>query len=113
MEVLRLGVKLELQPPATATVTAMPDPSHICDLHHNLQQYWILNPLSRTRDGTRMLMETRRILNLLSRNRDSSSNFHIPEAAQTSGLLKAITLECISILLVFYLLRLVNDVGIC
>ena len=40
MEVLRLGVelKLELQPPAYATATAMAtlDLSHICDLHHSL-----------------------------------------------------------------------------
>ena len=29
MDVPRLGVELELQPPATATATAMPDPNHI------------------------------------------------------------------------------------
>ena len=28
--------------------TAMPDPSHICDLHHSSQQRRILNPLSET-----------------------------------------------------------------
>ena len=32
MEVPRLGVELELQLLAYTTVTAMPDPSHICDL---------------------------------------------------------------------------------
>ena len=32
MEVPRLGVKSELQLPATATATAMPDPSQVCDL---------------------------------------------------------------------------------
>ena len=33
MEVPRLGVELELEPPAYARATAMKDPSHICDLH--------------------------------------------------------------------------------
>ena len=33
MEVLRLGVELELQLPAYTTATAMQDPSRICDLH--------------------------------------------------------------------------------
>ena len=56
MEVPRLGVELELQLPAYAT--AMRDPSHICDLHHNSQQCQILNPLSEARDGTCNLMDT-------------------------------------------------------
>ena len=30
--------------------TAMPDPSHVCHLHHNSWQRWILNPLSKARD---------------------------------------------------------------
>ena len=34
MEVPRLGVELELQLLAFATATAMPDPSHVCNLHH-------------------------------------------------------------------------------
>ena len=34
----------------------MPDPSHICDLHHSSQQRQILNPLSEARDQTRSLM---------------------------------------------------------
>ena len=29
----------------------------ICDLHHSLQQCRILNPLSKARDGTRLLLE--------------------------------------------------------
>ena len=33
LEVLRLGVKSELQLPAYVTATAMPDPSLICDIH--------------------------------------------------------------------------------
>ena len=48
MEVPRLGVKSELQLPATATQ----DPSHVCNLHHSSQPCQILNPQSETRDGT-------------------------------------------------------------
>ena len=43
----QLGVQLELQLPAYATVTEMPDPSHICNLHHSSRQQGILNPLSK------------------------------------------------------------------
>ena len=58
MEVLRLGVKLRLQLPAYATVTAMQDPSHLHDLHHSSWQCWILiYPLSRGRDQTCVLMD--------------------------------------------------------
>ena len=50
MEVLRLGVKLELQLPAYTPATGMADPNSICDLHHSSRQYRILNPLSEARD---------------------------------------------------------------
>ena len=43
---------------ATATATATPNPSHICDLHHSSQQHWILNPLGKARNWTRVLMDT-------------------------------------------------------
>ena len=33
------------------------DPSHICDLCHSSQQHRILNPLSKARDRTRILMD--------------------------------------------------------
>ena len=36
------------------------------DLYQIFQQHYILNPLSRARDGTHILMDTSRILNLLS-----------------------------------------------
>ena len=52
MEVPRQGVKSELQLLAYATATAMADPSCICDLHCSWQQCWILNPLSRARQGS-------------------------------------------------------------
>ena len=35
MKVPRLGVQTELQLPAYTIATAIPDPSHICDLHHS------------------------------------------------------------------------------
>ena len=61
MDVLRLGVRMELQLPAYATATAMPDPSHICDPHRSSQQPWILKPLSEARDRTCVLMDTSQI----------------------------------------------------
>jgi len=58
MEVPRLEVESELQLLAYATATATPDPSHVCDLYHSSQQHRILNPLSETRDGAGVLMDT-------------------------------------------------------
>ena len=52
MEVPRPGVKLELQLQAYTTAMALPD------LCCRLRQRWILNPLSRARDLTRILTET-------------------------------------------------------
>ena len=49
----------------------MPDQSHICDLHHSLQQRQILSPPSKARDRTHILMDTSQVLNLLSHNRNS------------------------------------------
>ena len=63
-EVPRLGVKgvkSELQLPAYATATATQDLSHICDLHHNSWQCWILNPLNKSRDQTCVLMDASQI----------------------------------------------------
>ena len=56
MEVPRLRVELELKLLAYATATAMPDLSHVCDLHHSSRQRQILNPLSEARDPTCNLM---------------------------------------------------------
>ena len=78
MEVPGLGVELELQPPAHTTATAMPDPSHICNLHRSSRQCRILNPLSKTRDQTSTLMETS--LNLFSYNR----NYFFKKASEIS-----------------------------
>ena len=61
MEIPGLGVKSELQLPAYTTATATQDPSCICHLHHSSQQCQILNRLSRARDQTHILMDTRRV----------------------------------------------------
>ena len=53
MEIHRLGVQLERHLLAYVRATAMPDPSHVCDLHHNSWQRQILkilNWLSEARD---------------------------------------------------------------
>ena len=62
MEVLRLGVKSELQLPAYITAIATPDPRCVCDLHHSSWQCQILNPLSETRDQTGIRMDTSWVL---------------------------------------------------
>ena len=49
MEGPRLGVYSELQPSAYTTATSMPDPSHICNLHHSSRQHRVLNLLSEAR----------------------------------------------------------------
>ena len=40
------------------TATATPEPSHLCDLSYSLWQCWILNPVNKARDQTRILMDT-------------------------------------------------------
>ena len=40
-----------------ATATAALDLSHTCDLHHSLQQHWVLNPLSEAGDRTHILTD--------------------------------------------------------
>ena len=58
MEVPGLGVKSELQLQAYTIDTTMLDPSCFCNIHHSLQQCQILNPLSKARDLTCILMDT-------------------------------------------------------
>ena len=58
MEARRLGVAWELELSAYATATATQNPSHICNLHHSSQQHWVLNPLSKARNQTQVLMDT-------------------------------------------------------
>ena len=71
MEVPRLGVELELQLLAYTTAIARPDLSHVCNLHHSLQQCWIPNPLSEVRDRTCILMDNSPVPNPWSPNRNS------------------------------------------
>ena len=56
--------------PITAyiTATATPDLSHVCNLNHSSWQRWTLNPLSKARDRTRVLLDTSQIFNWLSDN---------------------------------------------
>ena len=75
MEGPRLGVKLELQPPAYTTATATPDPSHVCDLCRRSQQHGILNPLSKARIKPASSQRQRWVLKLLSYNGNSSNIF--------------------------------------
>ena len=57
MEVPRQGVESELKLPAYTTATAIGDPRHVCDLHLSSLQHRILNPLSKDRDQTHVLMD--------------------------------------------------------
>ena len=75
MKVPRLGVELELQWQADATAAAIPDLSRICDLHHSSWQYQLLNPLSKARDQTCILMDTSWVLNPLSHHRNATILF--------------------------------------
>ena len=59
MEVPRPGVESELQLLAYATTTAMQDLSLVFNLHHRSQA--TLDPLSRARDGTCILMDTSQV----------------------------------------------------
>ena len=62
MEVPKLGIELELYLLTYTTATETWDPSPVCDLHHNSQQHQILiNPLSKARDRTRVLMDASQI----------------------------------------------------
>ena len=61
MEIPRLGVKLELYPPAYTKATATPDLSCSCDLHHSSHQWQIFNPLSKAGDQTCILMDASQI----------------------------------------------------
>ena len=61
MEISELRVESELQLPAYATAIIMVDLSHICKLHYRLQRCWILNPPSKARDWTQVLMDVSQI----------------------------------------------------
>ena len=71
MEIPRPGVESELQPLACATATAILDLSCFCDLQHSSLKCRILNPMSEPRDWSLILLDTSRVLNLLSHNANS------------------------------------------
>ena len=75
MEVPRLGVESDLLLLAYATATAMTDLSRIFDLCCSLLQCQILNPLSKARYQTHLLMDTSRVINPLTHNRNSCLAF--------------------------------------
>ena len=80
-KVPRFGVSWQLQLLATATATAMPDPSCMCDLHHSSQQCRILRPLREARDQTCNLMVPSRICfhcAMMGTPQDSSVHQGIP-----------------------------------
>ena len=61
MEVPRLGAESELQLPAYTTAIATWDPSLVCNLHDSSRQLWILNPLSKARGQTCILVDPSRV----------------------------------------------------
>ena len=61
MEVPKPGVKSEVSPLAYTTATATRDLSYVCDLYHSSWQCWILNPLSKAKDRTRVLKDTSQV----------------------------------------------------
>ena len=62
MEVFRLGVESEMQLLPYTTAMAMWDPSCICNLHRSSWKCQILNPLSKVRDWTHVLMDTGQVV---------------------------------------------------
>ena len=58
MEVPRIGGQVELQLLDYTTTIATWDLSHACNLHHSSRQLQILNPLSKARDRTHILIDT-------------------------------------------------------
>ena len=62
MEVPGQGDESELQLLAYTTATATTDLIPVCNLHHSFWQQQILNPLSKAKDRTSILMDTRRVL---------------------------------------------------
>ena len=51
--------------------------SNVCNLHHRSQQSWILNPLNKARDQTRILLDTSRVVHWPNYIRNSKIVFYI------------------------------------
>ena len=73
MKVPWVGVESELQ--LLACTAAMRDLSHVCNLHRSLQQCHFLNPLSKARDLTCILMDASQVPNPIYHNRNSATAF--------------------------------------
>ena len=58
---------------AYATATAVLNPSRVWDLHHSSWQRQILNLQNEARDGAHILMDSSRVLNLLSHDGNSQA----------------------------------------
>ena len=71
MEVPGLGDKSELHLQAFAPAIAMQDLSHICKLHHSLQQHQILNSLSEAGIEPSSSHRQQQVLHPLCHNRNS------------------------------------------
>ena len=61
MEVPRLGGRIGATAVGLATATATPDPSLVFNPHHSSQPHQLLNPLSKARDRTCILMVPSRL----------------------------------------------------
>ena len=77
-----VGVKSELRLPANTTATASPGPRLIYDLHHSSEENQILNPPSKARDQTHILMDTSQVCNPLSHNGKLESFFKVESGAE-------------------------------
>ena len=72
--VWRVLRKLKIELPCDP---AMPDPSRVCHLHHSSWQRWILNTLSKARDGTRNPVVPSQICFLCARTRTPVFGFFV------------------------------------
>ena len=61
MDVPRLGGRIRAAAASLGTASAMPDLSHVCDLHHSSWQCQTPDPLNEARDQTRILMDPSQI----------------------------------------------------
>ena len=76
----------ELQLQATVTATAMPDPSHICNLLHSSWPHQILNPLSEAREWTCNVMVPSQICFLCATMGTPESYFYKQQSARSLNL---------------------------
>ena len=78
--------KSELQLPAYTTATATRDLSCVWELHHSSQQGWIINPLSKARDGTHIPWILVRFISAVSRQELHDSCWRSSIVVKSKGL---------------------------